>query len=619
MALALCGAGRAEADAYLGKQSALADIQRHHLDDHLSEQFKQLRLATWEKRLGVLLRVATAAVGLAVAGGLALMIWSASHSHAMIVEPFSVPPDLVAQGDTGEVIAAKLLDDVSVISAEGVIAATATFANGGDQRDLKVEIPETGVSLSELYRFLEDRLGDDTRVTGEIVRTASGLTLTVRAGPLGAESVSGPETQLDALLQSLALAFFKRAQPLRYGNYLVTHGRRDEAVDFYRARAKSGAPRDRAQIYMGWANATADSEAFGAHQPLLEQAYALDPDNPLLMSGFAAIDTARGRSEQALQYQRKGSALLYGAGRWAIRDDNLAATRTRVQGYISLYTGAYHDAATATANLIKSGAAMPITSPSATLAAAQAGEHDLAAARKTLADPDLGNGIEPGMASLTDMRTKLSIDRQREDWAGMLARESAIASLAAQYPGLRSYLPTVTAPLLAYAQARLGNLGAAEVQIAGTAPDCYPCLIARAQIADLQGQRARADWWFGRAAEAAPSIPFAYEAWGRALLGRGDAAGAIAKFKTAGDKGPHFADPLEGWGEALMAENRSDLAAAKFSQAAQYAPNWGRLHLKWGEAHFYAGKKAEAQKQFALAAALDLTPSEKSELARMGK
>ncbi|MGD0866687.1 MAG: hypothetical protein ABSA49_14130, partial [Rhizomicrobium sp.] len=61
----------------------------------------------------------------------------------------------------------------------------------------------------------------------------------------------------------------------------------------------------------------------------------------------------------------------------------------------------------------------------------------------------------------------------------------------------------------------------------------------------------------------------------------------------------------------------SDLALAKFAEAAKYAPNWGRLHLKWGEALLWSGKRDAAKKQFDIAAALDLSPSEKSELARM--
>jgi len=101
------------------------------------------------------------------------------------------------------------------------------------------------------------------------------------------------------------------------------------------------------------------------------------------------------------------------------------------------------------------------------------------------------------------------------------------------------------------------------------------------------------------------------------LLDRGKPDAAIEKFKLANQKGPHFADPLEGWGEALMAKNRSHLALGKFEEAEKYAPNWGRLHLKWGEALAYSGKRDEAAKHFVRAATLDLSPSEKIELARM--
>jgi tetratricopeptide (TPR) repeat protein len=140
-------------------------------------------------------------------------------------------------------------------------------------------------------------------------------------------------------------------------------------------------------------------------------------------------------------------------------------------------------------------------------------------------------------------------------------------------------------------------------------------MIQHARVAELENQHARADWWFARASADAPSLPFANTQWGQVLLARGEPDAAIAKFTLANQKSPHFADPLEGWGEALMAKNQSHLAVAKFAEAEKYAPNWGRLHLKWGEALVYSGKPAEAKAQFARAAALDLTSSEKTELA----
>jgi len=67
----------------------------------------------------------------------------------------------------------------------------------------------------------------------------------------------------------------------------------------------------------------------------------------------------------------------------------------------------------------------------------------------------------------------------------------------------------------------------------------------------------------------------------------------------------------------LIAKNRSDLALAKFAEADKYAPNWGLLHLKWGEALVWSGKRDDAQKQFDIAAGLNLTPAETSQLANV--
>ncbi len=48
--------------------------------------------------------------------------------------------------------------------------------------------------------------------------------------------------------------------------------------------------------------------------------------------------------------------------------------------------------------------------------------------------------------------------------------------------------------------------------------------------------------------------------------------------------------------------------------AGKLAPARGRPHLNWGEALYYAGPRDDAEAQFARAAALDMMPSEKTEL-----
>jgi tetratricopeptide (TPR) repeat protein len=202
-----------------------------------------------------------------------------------------------------------------------------------------------------------------------------------------------------------------------------------------------------------------------------------------------------------------------------------------------------------------------------------------------------------------------------DDWPAILRIEKESPERALQnFFGGRTDTLTI---VVALADAHAGDLSGAKALIEQSPTDCDDCVIVRGQISDMQGQHARADNWFAQAEKAEPSIPFADAAWGQALLERGQPDAAIEKFKLANQKGPHFADPLEMWGEALMKKNRSDLALAKFEEAEKYAPNWGRLHMKWGEALGYAGQKDEAQKQYAMAAGLDLSSADKAELAKV--
>ena len=610
VALALGGASRGTADAFLNDQRALIADQRHHLH----QQFKHLCLSVWEKRLGVLLRVATAVVGIAVAAGAAFMVWDAAHSSGLLIEPFSVPPELAARGLTGEVVASRLLDRLLTMQAQtSSQRAPKTFANSWDEKGIRLDIPDSGVSLTELDHFLREKLGRDTHVTGDVVRTTEGLSLTARAGLNGADTITGPDTDMDALVQRLAESVYRMTQPYRFGVYLATHDRWPEALPVLQTLAKSGAMQDRAWALAVWSLSTRDSQGIDAGLPLLNRSLIFDPTLVVSRTNVARYDMEKGHPEEGLRENRLIVAQSTERIQQAILPVFIPAIRQAAQAQVDLQLGNFQDAAREQAAVILSG--LPGRwGLSADLAEAQAGAHELSAARATLADPVPDSGLAPGATELYKIRATMLIDSQSEDWAGVLSTAAATETRLAKYPGERADLPNELFPLIAYAEARLGRFAAAEARIAAAPADCYACLIARARIAGLKGDLARTNANFARAVTLAPSIPLAYAVWGATLLRHGQPDAAIEKFKLANQKGAKFADPLEGWGEALMAKSQSHLALAKFAEADKYAPNWGRLHLKWGEALAWAGKPAEAKAQFARAATLDLTPSEKSEL-----
>ncbi len=622
MALALGGASREKADEFLDnqnvflrKQGALVDDQRHHL--HV--QLNQLYLGIWEKRFGVLLRIATAFTGLAVAAGLAFMLWDAAQSSGLLIEPFSVPPDLAARGMTGQVVAAKLLDHLAEMQAQtNSTRAAKSYVNDWGQAGIKLDIPETGVSLTELDNFLREKLGRETHITGEIVRTATGVSLTARTGGEGAESVIGSEADLDRLVQQLSESVYRFTQPYRSGTYLASHDRLAEAILVMKAVAETSPTRlDRAYGHAAWGYESAEMDSVDEALRLLQQAIAVEPENVVAQLRIAQIIENRSLPEQSVRNYENFLALLASNKLGMVTGQQADELRPYYQAVMDGISGDFQGLVRgANAYVQTGGQGTPVTLRMMAQAAAR--DHDLAMSRTAMGEfTNYRIDYQPGITALHTIIAMMLVDTEAQNWAGVLSEADAIVPMVRKYPGMGSFLPTTTVPLTAYAAARLGKFGDAEKHIAATPADCYDCLIARARIAELRGQREQADYWFARAIDGQKSIPFAYSYWGQALVDRGDYDGAIAKFTIANQKGPKFADPMEMWGEALMAKNQSHLALAKFTEAEKYAPSWGRLHMKWGEALGYAGKKDEAKEQLARAAQLDLTPTDKAELARV--
>jgi tetratricopeptide (TPR) repeat protein len=610
VALALGGASREDANAFLQKQASLIDLQKHHLH----EQFKHLHLGIWEKQIGVVLRVATMIMGLAVAGSLGFMVWQASQSNGLLVEPFSVPPDMASRGLTGEVVASRVLDRLSLMQSQTNTGRPArSYANAWGEHGMKMEIPETGISLNELDNWLRQKLGHDIRVTGEIVRTATGVTITARAGDEGAETVSGPDGDVDVMVKQLAESIYRLTQPYRYGMFLVTNGRGPEALPIFKALATTGNKEDRLWAYNRWATSIGNRDGLDAAIGMFKQGLAIDPEAIGIYDNFGGALTTKGRQEEALQINRAQLAHLLDGKQTYVPAERIPTFKRMVQAKIAQAVGGYHEATETWTEVKRTGyPGFNVFNLTAPILQNRMGEHDPAGAREALADFDEAGGRQFNNTVLT---ARMQLAQHAEDWRGMAALVDAAAPDIRKRPLL--VLTGAVTPMTAYSDARLGRFAAAEAVIGPTAADCYPCLRVRARIAELRGDRRRADYWFSRATAEGPSLPFAEFEWGQAWLSRGQPDAAIEKFKLANQKGPHFADPIEMWGEALMAKNQSHLALEKFTEAEKYAPNWGRLHLKWGEALAYAGKPDDAKAQFARATALDLTPSEKSELAKI--
>jgi len=614
LSLAFGGASREKADAYL-------DDQRHHI----REQLKQIHLDIFEKWVGVALRLATLIVGLAAATGVGLMVWDAAHSKGLLIEPFSVPPDMAEKGLTGQVIASQVLDRLTAIQGATLsFRPPLSYANNWG-KDIKVEIPETGVSIGEFRRFLREWLGNDIHISGEVWHTDSGLAISARTSGERGETYSGSPSELDALVQKAAEHVYAQTQPYRYANYIRGRRRLDEARAAYLKLTESPSALERGWAWQGISTLPAPEGSSSRNAAwALRRAIAEYPDYTLAYASLATAERAVGHDEAALAAGRNIERLF---GRSSIPDIDPIYVATARKSWTMGLPASLGDFSQAAA-LARSGMPLPDQAGQrsvmrAGLTLALARQHDGAATRAAWRDQSSQVGSQS--TSGRNAVTRFQVEGFRENWPGVLAlqaeTEQAIEA-ATRLPvtgnpfDRNDVLRVSMYPWIALAKARMGDQTGGEVMISRTPDDCYVCVNVRGMIASQDGRWDRADSWFAKAIHDGPSLPFAYSDWGRSMLARRQPDAAIEKFKQANEKGPHFADPLEGWGEALMAKNQSHRALEKFAEAEKYTPNWGRLHLKWGKAIAYSGRRDEAAKHFARAAALDLTPSEKLELAQ---
>jgi tetratricopeptide (TPR) repeat protein len=621
VALALDGASRERADSFLTKQEALIAAQLHHLH----EQDKHLHLDMWEKRLGVWLRAATFCVGIAVAGALGLMVWDAAHSNGLIVEPFAVPEDMAAKGLTGQAIARQMLDKLYTIeSRSGSSRSPKSYTSNWDH-GIKVEIPETGVSIGEFRQFLRDWLGHDTHISGEIYHTDTGIAVTARTGGESGASFTGSPSDLDQLIQKAAEYIYGDTQPARYPYFLSSTGRDAEASVALHRMINDPSPFERANAWIGLNLYYRRRLDYKAGLWYLYKGISIYPDFAVAYHQIAWFERLLGHPEVALEKYRSAKARLNQSAASLFDSRYVRKYRLDTDLYIAFLLGDFSQAVALgesgenVANNL--GTEVNFDTLRNAVAVSIGLQHEGIRARAYISEMTEPGGTQqrPGYALFIRDIARVRMDAALEDWPALAEAEASAEKRGLSFcPAceLEKVFRVELRPWLALAKARTGDIASGEALIANSPGDCYDCVRIRGQIAEAAKQLGRADYWFSRAVNDAPSIPFAYTDWGQALLARGQPDQAVAQFKRANEKGPHFADPLEGWGEALMAKNQSHLALAKFAEANKYAPNWGRLHLKWGEALFYMGKKNEAKKQFARATQLDLTPSEKAELAR---
>jgi len=576
----------AEAAAFLRDQRRLVNLQIENLEGDRALQHRHLALRYFGDRLRIGLQLLAIAFGLFVVGGLGVMVWQAYEDHSLVIEAFSVPPDLAKDGLTGEVVAARFLDKLKAMQTATPSDRPADTYQNDWGSDIKVQIPETGLTFGEFEKLLRAKLGHERHVTGEVIRTAAGLAVTARLGDAPPQTFEGPQSDFDGLARQAAEAVYRANQPYRYAEYLDQHGRVAEAFAVVADLAANGPRSERGWAYAQWGaldlNEHGDAASARAH--LLKARSFGGGVGASAEIGLINVDVWSGHEETALEHSKVLVAML---------QKRSAQTTEAFYEHVKIVSAAWLASLVgdhrASARLYGLEADAPDPMGTARLASSLAAtefalDHDPKSARRALGarEPiDDASLLQLDAANGFSALPVFWIAAADQNWPAALAdiraKDAWLESQAPTHPLMGLLRNVWIHPLEALAMARTGDVAGAQALIATTPADCYLCLRARGGIAAQMRDWAAAERWFAEAIRQAPSLPLAYAERGEMRLARDDVAAAIADFTIAHRRSPHFADPLEGWGDALARQGRRRDALAKYDEALKYAPAWPEL------------------------------------------
>ena len=563
------------AERFLDKQARLLDVQTEGIIEERPLRLRLLQNQTREgrsRRFGLSIRNGLQAITAVVVGliglGLVVMVVDAFTSRSVVVDAFKAPSALAGRGLTGDVVASGVLDELQRLQDATRLATKALPTRTAWSSDVKIEVPQTGVSIGEINRLLHVRFGHDVHIDGDLVQAAEdGLALTVRGDGIPSKTFTGGAGDLGKLTVQAAEYAYGRSQPIDYVQYLSGVGRFADALAFLPGAYVRAPQSDRADLANVWGNAYAEENKSAQAEEKYRLAISLKPYNWKSWGNLVG-SVAIGHGEEA--GWRESQAMLRAVEQAPKKDR--PSKRFLLNGATISQDWPLQLAASLEDAKHNQGAGAMNTIEGPTIADDYIHLHDPARASHYLAlsDPDDSTTkaetlLAAGYAALDRGDPAAAVQPLEAFWKAWLADSNL------QY----TYNEPPCTMGLAYGLA--GRMAEAEAVFKRVGPTAY-CYAVHGDVLEHAGDLAGAERIWTEGLRLGPDLSPVLLHRGRSELARGDLKRAEADLAAASARSPHWADPLKDWGDVLARDLRWKDALAKYDLALKYAPAWTELH-----------------------------------------
>lgn len=558
--------------ALVAKQAQLLDLQLQHFKEDRRSANAAAKRRRYADNLRNALQTAIAVATFGFAAAVAIIAYNAFTSRAVVVEAFDVPPALEPRGINGKQVASALLDQLQTLTAATRAEQKGLLSQGAWASDIKIDVPATGISISELDRLLHKRFGNDLHVSGGLIQTATGgLELTVRGDQVPPKTFTGGPNDLPRLTRDAAEYIYGSSQPQQYAAYLLDQNRATDALSFLPAafaRAPTNALRSRLADSWGQAYLGLNQSQLAEQKARL--AVALDPHNWTARAnlvGILAFTQGEEASWRTAQSFLRAAAAAHAPNVTALDTHGMVAGGAVNSWDLPL---ALHGLLADTT--LNAGAGDMNINATAALADVYGLLHDPASANRYMSASDPNDPFTQEEAELQQFY--LALDRN-DPQSAILPMESLWRAYQTD-TYTRASLPSSPC-YLAWAYGMTGRLADAETIFAKAGPWDL-CYALHGAVLSHAGDTEAANRIWSEGQRRAPDLPWVYLYRGLSESAAGETNSAESDFAASARVAPHYADPLKAWGDLLAKQGHWPLALAKYQQAHAYAPNWPALN-----------------------------------------
>uniref|UniRef100_UPI00262FF8A1 tetratricopeptide repeat protein n=1 Tax=Brevundimonas sp. TaxID=1871086 RepID=UPI00262FF8A1 len=486
-----------EASALLRRQSALVG--------------KQVILAgneIFRNRIRAIRDTAIAAMVVALVVALGAVVWSASRTTGLVVQPFSVPPELVEDGLDGRAVAALFLDEL--VRLDTTTSSTRTPANFRNDwsEAVTVEVEAGGLSITDAYTSLTRLLGSEIYVSGGLSRTTTGLELVIRSSEGWSVTVQGPADRREDLIRQAAGQVYEQSQPIRYASQLLDRAEAlpdgpERQMLIERGRTKlttllSG-PSEITRIWAYINLSQLSDTSLESSIVFLQRAFELDPEHPSVVLNLSDDFYESGKWELSIQHSRiMAESISKPANLAKLNSKSVESYFFDTEARLAHLTGDRLREIEFYNRLISME--LPVSYIwRERRTQALIGLHEPPSLSRLLEDDALraaSGAVSTNLIYFLRADAAASLDQWPQAVAALEASVVETEAVALRFRPVRQISIW---PRLAYARARTGDLAGAQTLIAATPLDCYLCVRERARIAELAGDRAAADRWSAEA------------------------------------------------------------------------------------------------------------------------